>query len=68
MSDEQTPVPQITVRPSGPYLVAGSVPVSRRHVVSSELDEALEWQTGERFESKPMIALCRCGGSASPNR
>ena len=70
MSAEQAPVrqitdAQITVRPNGPYLVAGGVPVSRRHVVASELDEPLEWQTGERFESKPMVALCRCGGSAS---
>ena len=57
--------PSITVRPNGPYLVSGEVPISRRHVVTSELDEALDWQTGERLETKPMIALCRCGGSQS---
>ena len=65
MTDQPATVPQITVRPNGPYLVAGGVPVSRRPVVASELAEPLDWQTGERFESKPMIALCRCGGSAS---
>ena len=64
MSDQHDG-PQITVRPNGPYLVSGGVPVSRRRVVASELAEPLEWQTGERFEPKPMVALCRCGGSAS---
>ena len=59
------PEPNITVRPNGPYLVGGGVPISRRHVVTSELDEPLDWQTGERLETKPMIALCRCGGSQS---
>lgn len=65
MTDQPSAAPQIIVRPNGPYLVSGGVPVSRRRVVSSELDEPLAWQTGERFESKPMVALCRCGGSAS---
>ncbi len=64
MSDQHDG-PQITVRPNGPYLVSGGVPISRRHVVASELAEPLAWQTAERFEPKPMVALCRCGGSAS---
>ena len=65
MSDVDNEGPTITVRPNGPYLVSGGLPVSRRRVVASELAEPLEWQTGERFEPKPMVALCRCGGSTS---
>jgi len=57
--------PSVTVRPNGPYLVAGGVPIRRRHQVQSEHGEPIAWQTTGELESAPMMVLCRCGGSAS---
>ena len=42
---------KITVRENGPYLVSGDV--------------ALTDADGNAFETKPVIALCRCGGSTT---
>jgi len=43
--------PTIECRPDGPYLVKGLEDLRDSH--------------GERIETKPVMALCRCGGSAS---
>ena len=37
--------PQITTAENGPYLVAGSVPLSRREPIMSEHGEPLTWRT-----------------------
>ena len=44
-------LPTITCRLNGPYLVRGL--------------EILQDARGDRLEAKPVMALCRCGGSAS---
>jgi CDGSH-type Zn-finger protein len=63
---------RITVTPNGPYLVTGGVPVTRRSIVYSEHGESMTWQTkaeldtsGSSGSSDAVVALCRCGGSAS---
>lgn len=43
--------PTIECKPNGPYLV-------------KNLEDLRDWR-GERIETKPVMALCRCGGSAS---
>ncbi len=43
--------PTIECKPNGPYLVKGL--------------EELRNSTGDRIPTKPVIALCRCGGSAN---
>jgi CDGSH-type Zn-finger protein len=55
---------RIEVAPNGPYLVYGSVPVSRRRTVLSEHQEPLTSQTTDRLRTAEAIALCRCGGSS----
>ena len=66
MTDSAATVePAITVRPNGPYLVSGSPPIHRRRQVTSEHDEPMTWQTTVELESKPVVALCRCGGSST---
>ncbi len=35
---------QITVRPDGPYIVRGGIPLVRKKQVMSEYGEPLEWQ------------------------
>ncbi len=44
---------QITIRPTGPYIVKG--PISLRDAAGNEFDLA----------GKETIALCRCGGSTT---
>ena len=41
--------PAIECKPNGPYLVRG-------------LEDLRDWR-GNRIETKPVMALCRCGGS-----
>ncbi|HLN18334.1 MAG TPA: CDGSH iron-sulfur domain-containing protein [Acidimicrobiales bacterium] len=57
--------PKIAVRPNGPYIVTGELPVVRRRVVESESGEPLTWQTTAELETTPVYALCRCGGSSN---
>jgi CDGSH-type Zn-finger protein len=55
--------PAVSVTPNGPYVVAGDVPVVRRHIVMSEHGEPLTYETTARLETGPRYALCRCGQS-----
>ena len=43
--------PEIVCKPNGPYLVRN-------------LEDLRDWR-GDRIESKPVMVLCRCGGSAT---
>ena len=61
MSDEQT----IKVADGGPYIVSGSVPVTSKRPIESEHGEPLAWKTTRPNETKPTVALCRCGASSS---
>lgn len=63
MTDFNTP--SITVAANGPYLVAGSVPLYRRHDVQSELGEPMTWATSAALDTKDRYALCRCGQSGN---
>ena len=61
MSDHQ----KITVAPSGPYIVAGSVPVTSKTPIVSEHGEPLTWKTDSSGEPAAKVALCRCGASSN---
>lgn len=55
----------IAVTAGGPYVVNGSVPLRRRRIVRSEMDEPIAWETTETLPVAETYALCRCGGSAN---
>ena len=62
--DRPAPVaPALQVKENGPYIVSGSAPLRRIRAVVSEQDEPMTWQTYGQIESRPVVALCRCGGS-----
>ncbi|HEV8064124.1 MAG TPA: CDGSH iron-sulfur domain-containing protein [Acidimicrobiales bacterium] len=61
----ESDVAHIAVQPNGPYLVSGSVSLTRRQIVRSEQGEPMTWQTTDRLEKPATFALCRCGGSAN---
>lgn len=55
---------RIVVRPNGPYVVEGGLPVRRKRKLVSDKGEALAWRTGEAVATDDAIcALCRCGAS-----
>ena len=56
---------QITVRPNGPYLVRGGIPLVRKSQVMSEYGEPLAWQDDGSVDSPDVYRLCRCGQSNS---
>ncbi len=54
----------ITVSANGPYLVTGSVPMSRETIAADQAGNSIGWRQGERLETRATYALCRCGQSA----
>ena len=64
MTDQARPTANVQVKPNGPYLVTG-VPLVRRRTVCTEHGEPITTETTERFETRAVYALCRCGQSAN---
>lgn len=63
-NDNQTASRKITIRPNGPYVVKGNVPLVRKTQVVSEYGEPLTWRKDGDVESAgEEYHLCRCGGS-----
>lgn len=54
---------RIVVRPDGPYVVYGSVPLVHKIVCVSEHGEPLTWQKTGTIETRKTYLLCRCGCS-----
>ena len=56
---------KITVRPDGPYIVQGRIPLVRKKQVMSEYGEPLEWQKEGDLSADETYRLCRCGKSTN---
>ena len=56
---------KITVRPRGPYLVRGGIPLVRKTPIMSEHGEPLTWQKEGVLETSDVYRLCRCGQSST---
>ena len=56
---------KITVRPRGPYLVRGGIPLVRKSQVMSEHGEPLTWKKEAVLSTENVYRLCRCGHSKS---
>ncbi len=56
---------RITVRPDGPYIVRGEVPLVRKKQTMSEHGEPLAWQTEGIISAEDVYRLCRCGQSSN---
>ena len=50
---------KITVRPSGPYLVRGAIPLVRKSQVMSEHGEPLDWKDEGVIDTGETYRLCR---------
>jgi CDGSH-type Zn-finger protein/uncharacterized Fe-S cluster protein YjdI len=63
-ADADDDLPGIRVRPNGPYLVRGDLPLGRTAQVETEFGEPVGWVPDEPLDhSDGRYALCRCGGS-----
>ncbi len=56
---------KITVRPDGPYLVRGGIPLVRKTQVMSEHGEPLTWRKEGVVSTENAYRLCRCGQSST---
>jgi CDGSH-type Zn-finger protein len=54
---------RVVISKDGPYLVAGSPPLSRQTIVTDSEGGSERWQEGETFAVRGNYALCRCGRS-----
>ena len=54
---------KITVRPNGPYIVRGGIPLVRKTQVMSEHGEPLTWKKEAVLSTEDTYRLCRCGQS-----
>ena len=55
--------PKIRITKNGPYIVSGSVPLSRQTLVCNFSGDSVEWKEGERYPVQETCSLCRCGGT-----
>jgi len=54
---------KIVVKPDGPYVVHGNVPLVRKTQIVSEYGEPLTWKKEATLATPETYALCRCGQS-----
>jgi CDGSH-type Zn-finger protein len=54
---------KIKVGKNGPYLVLGSIPLSRQIIGINTVGDSYEWREGEKYPSRESYTLCRCGHS-----
>ena len=64
MSDTN-PEARIEIVENGPYLVSGSVPLSRQTIVANQAGESETWHESDTFPATAKYALCRCGASSN---
>ena len=58
-------IQKITVRPNGPYVVRGGIPLVRKSEVMSEHGEPLTWRKEATLSTDDVYRLCRCGQSST---
>ncbi len=56
---------EIRVTDDGPYVVTGSVPLTRRRAVVSEHGHPLTWRETAELDTSEEYELCRCGQSGN---
>ena len=55
---------RIDILPNGPYAIHGDIPLVRKSIVRSGLDEALAWRMEGEIPTAANYTLCRCGASS----
>ena len=55
----------IRITENGPYVVEGSVPLSRQTIATNDDGDSVGWTQGEQIEARSSYNLCRCGQSGT---
>ncbi len=55
----------VVITKDGPYIVSGSVPMSKQMISVNAQGESEKWEQGETLDQQEKYALCRCGRSGS---
>jgi CDGSH-type Zn-finger protein len=55
---------RVEVRPNGPYVVSGYIPLVSKTQVVSEYGEPMTWKIDGELASEESYGLCRCGQSS----
>ena len=55
--------PKVKVTLNGPYIVTGSVPLSRQIIATDEEGYSYKWHEDKKYELQNQYVLCRCGNS-----
>ncbi|MCX6055664.1 MAG: CDGSH iron-sulfur domain-containing protein [Chloroflexi bacterium] len=63
-NENKTNKGKIIVKPFGPYVIEGQIPLVRKSQIVSEFGEPLTWQKDADLRSEGHYALCRCGHSS----
>lgn len=65
MNDKKNAGMRIKVTKNGPYIVSGSVLLSRERMIIGSDGEPEKWEKSRDFPPRETYALCRCGRSAN---
>ena len=56
--------PTITIKPNGPYLVTGDLPLAIQTIATDSEGDSVAWEEGRTIAHEATFALCRCGKSS----
>ncbi|MDE2310420.1 MAG: CDGSH iron-sulfur domain-containing protein [Betaproteobacteria bacterium] len=65
MNQQKTIGAKVQISEDGPYIVSGSLPLSKEIIGTNEVGESVKWEQGQKYPSQEQYALCRCGHSAN---
>jgi CDGSH-type Zn-finger protein len=65
MNPQKTASTKVQIVKDGPYMVSGSLPMSRQTIGTNSAGESVKWIEGQAYPEQTTYALCRCGQSAN---
>src|SRR5271170_4937303 len=65
MSTQNTSHAKVQIAKNGPYLVSGSLALSKQIIGVNSSGESVKWIAGQTYPAQATYALCRCGQSAN---
>lgn len=65
MTKTITTAAKVQITENGPYMVSGSLPLSKEIIGTNQAGESVKWKQGQKYPSQAQYALCRCGLSAN---
>ena len=63
-NEESASAKKVIVTKNGPYIVEGSVPLTKDIILNNEEGVPVAWEIREKYPGQESYQLCRCGGSS----